>query len=136
MFSFFKRKSKDTPPEAADAAPAPATVETVAAAAAAAAPPAVIEPAESTAETRASWMRRLKAGLSRTSTGLTTLFVGARIDEELYEELEAALLMADAGVEATQFLLNGLKRRVREQKLTDASQVKIALRALMIELLT
>lgn len=81
-------------------------------------------------------MRRLKAGLSRTSTGLTTLFVGARIDEELYEELEAALLMADAGVEATQFLLNGLKRRVREQKLTDASQVKTALRALMIELLT
>ena len=56
-------------------------------------------------------MKRLKAGLSKTSTGLTTLFVGARIDEDLYEELEAALLMADAGVEATQFLLNGLKRR-------------------------
>ena len=143
MFSFFKRKSKDTPQEAADAAPAPATVaveaEATAAGAtavAATAPAALIEPAESTAETRASWMRRLKAGLSRTSTGLTTLFVGARIDEELYEELEAALLMADTGVEATQFLLNGLKRRVREQKLTDASQVKIALRALLVELLT
>ena len=143
MFSFFKRKSKDTPQEAADAAPAPATVaveaEATAAGAtavAATAPAALIEPAESTAETRASWMRRLKAGLSRTSSGLTTLFVGARIDEELYEELEAALLMADTGVEATQFLLNGLKRRVREQKLTDASQVKIALRALLVELLT
>ncbi len=47
----------------------------------------------------------------------------------------AALLMADAGVEATQFLLNGLKRRVKEQKLTDAAQVKTALRALLVELL-
>ena len=44
--------------------------------------------------------------------------------------------MADTGVEATQFLLNGLKRRVREQKLTDASQVKTALRALLVGLLT
>ena len=131
MFSFFKRKSKDTPPEAADAAPAPALPQ-----AAPAAPIAVIEPVQTAAETRASWMKRLKTGLSKTSTGLTTLFVGARIDEALYEELESALLMADTGVEATQFLLNGLKRRVREQKLTDASQVKTALRALLVELLT
>jgi fused signal recognition particle receptor len=131
MFSFFKRKSKDTPPEAAEAMPAPALPQ-----AAPAAPAAVIEPVQTPAETRASWMRRLKTGLSKTSTGLTTLFVGARIDEALYEELESALLMADTGVEATQFLLNGLKRRVREQKLTDASQVKTALRALLVELLT
>ena len=131
MFSFFKRKSKDTPPEAADAAPAPALPQ-----AAPAAPIAVIEPVQTAAETRASWMKRLKTGLSKTSTGLTTLFVGARIDDALYEELESALLMADTGVEATQFLLNGLKRRVREQKLTDASQVKTALRALLVELLT
>ena len=134
MFSFFKRKSKDTPPEAADAAlapvPAPALPQS-----GPAVPAAVIEPVQTAEETRASWMKRLKTGLSKTSSGLTTLFVGARIDEELYEELESALLMADAGVEATQFLLNGLKRRVREQKLTDASQVKIALRALMVELL-
>jgi fused signal recognition particle receptor len=136
MFSFFKRKSKDTLPEAADAQPVSLQAEPAAVADTAPAAVTVIEPAQETAETRATWMKRLKAGLSKTSSGLTTLFVGARIDEELYEELEAALLMADAGVEATQFLLNGLKRRVREQKLTDASQVKAALRTLMVELLT
>nr|WP_217346948.1 signal recognition particle-docking protein FtsY [Noviherbaspirillum sp. L7-7A]MBV0880174.1 signal recognition particle-docking protein FtsY [Noviherbaspirillum sp. L7-7A] len=151
MFSFFKRKPKDTPTDTETAppaaAPAPAPAAPVAAAAPAAAPQAMPEPAatapqaivvpvETPAETRQSWMKRLKAGLSKTSTNLTTLFVGARIDDELYEELEAALLMADTGVEATQFLLNGLKRRVKEQKLTDASQVKTALRALMVELLT
>jgi len=144
MFSFFKRKPKDTPTDtetAPLAAPAPAPAAPAAAPQAAPesvlpAPQAVVVPVETPAETRQSWVKRLKAGLSKTSTSLTTLFVGARIDDELYEELEAALLMADAGVEATQFLLNGLKRRVKEQKLTDASQVKTALRALMVELLT
>ncbi len=144
MFSFFKRKPKDTPTdtEIAPPAAAPSLAPDVPAAApqaipepAAPAPQAVVVAVETPAETRQSWMRRLKAGLSKTSTNLTTLFVGARIDDELYEELEAALLMADAGVEATQFLLNGLKRRVKEQKLTDAAQVKTALRALLVELL-
>ncbi|MDQ9169020.1 signal recognition particle-docking protein FtsY [Oxalobacteraceae bacterium R-40] len=96
----------------------------------------VLVPAETPPEVKKSWMSRLKAGLSKTSTNLTTLFVGAKIDDELYEELESALLMADAGVEATEQLLNSLKRRVKEQKLTEAAQVKSALRSLMIELLT
>lgn len=143
MFSFFKRKPKDTPTDTEIAPPAaPSLAPDVPAAPsqaipepAAPAPQAVVVAVETPAETRQSWMRRLKAGLSKTSTNLTTLFVGARIDDELYEELEAALLMADAGVEATQFLLNGLKRRVKEQKLTDAAQVKTALRALLVELL-
>ena len=87
------------------------------------------------AEQKQSWMVRLKSGLSKTSNNLTTLFVGARIDDDLYDELEAALLMADAGVDATQFLLDALKRKVRNDKLTDASQVKSALRALLIEML-
>jgi len=151
MFSFFKRKPKDTPvvdtpAVPADAPAAPAGLSTPPAAVQPAQPvplvqaevgePELIEPAQTPAETRQSWMKRLKTGLSKTSSSLTTLFVGARIDEDLYEELESALLMADAGVEATQFLLNGLRKRVREQKLTDAAQVKTALRALMIELLT
>jgi fused signal recognition particle receptor len=96
----------------------------------------ILIPVETPPEVRKSWMSRLKAGLSKTSTNLTTLFVGAKIDDALYEELESALLMADAGVEATEQLLDRLKRRVKEQKLTDAAQVKSALRALLIELLT
>jgi fused signal recognition particle receptor len=145
MFSFFKRKPKDTPTDTETATPAVADLP--APAAPAPAPQPIPEPAataaealvvavETPAETRQSWMKRLKVGLSKTSTNLTTLFVGARIDDDLYDELEAALLMADAGVEATQFLLNALKRRVKEQKLTDAAQVKSALRSLMVEMLT
>jgi fused signal recognition particle receptor len=87
------------------------------------------------AERKSSWMARLKAGLSKTSTNLSLLFVGARIDEDLYEELESALLMADAGMDATQFLLDGLRRKVKEDKLLDASAVKAALKVLMTDML-
>jgi fused signal recognition particle receptor len=87
------------------------------------------------AEKKKSWMERLKAGLSKTSSNLSLLFVGAKIDEDLYEELEAALLMADAGMEATQFLLDGLRRKVKEDKLLEASAVKNALRVLMTDML-
>ena len=77
----------------------------------------------------------MKAGLSKTSSNISLLFVGAKIDDDLYEELEAALLMADAGVEATAHLLDELKKKVKEDKLQDALAVKAALKHLMIALL-
>lgn len=86
-------------------------------------------------EEKKSWLQKLKAGLSKTSVNLTTLFVGAKIDDDLYEELESALLVSDAGVEATQFLLDALKKKVKAEKLTEAQQVKTALRTLLIEML-
>lgn len=143
MFSFFKKKAKDTPPApqpeaAAPEAAAPAPVaEPVREAPSTPVPAEVVaEPVALSEQARRSWMARLKSGLSKTSSSLTTLFLGARIDDDLYEELEAALLMADAGVEATNLLLEGLKRKVKEQKLTDPVQVKAALRTLLVELLT
>jgi fused signal recognition particle receptor len=89
----------------------------------------------SDAEKKKSWMARLKAGLSKTSSNLSLLFVGARIDEDLYEELESALLMADAGMDATDYLLTNLRRKVKEDKLLDAAAVKGALKELMVDLL-
>jgi fused signal recognition particle receptor len=87
------------------------------------------------AEQKRSWMARLKAGLSKTSSNLSLLFVGARIDEDLYEELESALLMSDAGIDATEYLLSNLRRKVKDDKLLDAAAVKDALKVLMVDLL-
>jgi len=70
------------------------------------------------------WLDKLKAGLRKTGSSLATVFTGTRIDDELYEELETALLMADTGVKATEFLLADLKRRVKETKTTDPAAVK------------
>ncbi|MEX5746459.1 signal recognition particle-docking protein FtsY [Massilia sp. X63] len=135
----------DAPPSQAPApAPVSAPVSAPAPAPAPAAPAAVqvgelfpetAERPTSEAEQKRSWMARLKAGLSKTSSNLSLLFVGARIDEDLYEELESALLMSDAGMDATQYLLDALRRKVKEDRLLDAAQVKAALKELMVELL-
>jgi fused signal recognition particle receptor len=140
MFSFFKKKTKDTPavppdgalPAPAASQPAPQQPEVGVAIAA----EVQREPTATPAQQRHSWLTRLKAGLAKTSSNLTTLFVGAKIGDELYEELESALLMSDAGVAATQYLLDALKRKVKDEKLTEAAEVKTALRELLIALLT
>jgi len=119
MFSFFKKKS---PPPAA-----PATVDATVPAPAEAEMPAlapqapVTLPAEAA---RSSWLQRLKNGLRKTGSSITTVFTGTQIDDNLYEELETALLMADTGVKATEHLLTDLKRRVKDAKATDPAQVK------------
>ncbi len=80
-----------------------------------------------TAPERAGWFTKLKTGLRKTGTGITAVFVNAQIDEALYEELESALLMADTGVKATEFLLEDLRRRVKSTIATEAAQVRVLL---------
>ncbi|AQG97598.1 signal recognition particle-docking protein FtsY [Burkholderia sp. KK1] len=95
----------------------------------------IVPPPMLDAAAKKSWLSRLRHGLSKTSNNLTGIFVSAKIDEDLYEELETALLMSDAGVDATEFLLESLREKVRAERLTDATQVKAALRELLIDLL-
>lgn len=81
------------------------------------------------------WLARLKQGLAKTGASIAQVFTGTQITESLYEELETALLMADAGVKATEHLLRDLKRRVKETKATDPAQVKGLLVDAITELL-
>jgi fused signal recognition particle receptor len=64
------------------------------------------------------------------------LFTGKPIDDELYEELESALLMADAGIAATQYILDKLKLKIKLQGSSNASDVKHLLVEVLTELLT
>ncbi|UXH77746.1 signal recognition particle-docking protein FtsY [Roseateles amylovorans] len=84
---------------------------------------------------RKSWMDKLRQGLRKTGSSIAQVFTGTQIDDALYEELEAALLMADAGVRATEFLLEDLKRRVKESKATDPAAVRHLLVDALSELL-
>jgi fused signal recognition particle receptor len=87
-----------------------------------------------------SWRDRLKAGLSKTRATLNTplgeLFSRGKIDDELLEELESTLLMADCGIDATQWLLDELKARVKRDKLEDAQQLRTVLAELLTTLLS
>jgi len=112
-------------------APAPSATPAPAPTPVAAAP--VAEPVIATE--RKGWFDKLKTGLRKTGTGIQAVFVNAKIDEELYEELESALLMADTGVKATEYLLDDLRGRVKRQMATDASQVKALLAETVADLL-
>ncbi|HYK00054.1 MAG TPA: signal recognition particle-docking protein FtsY [Burkholderiaceae bacterium] len=116
MFSFFRKKSGP------ESAPAQAT-------------PAAEPSAQPLAEPRQGWVERLRGGLRRTGSSITQVFTGARIDEALYDELEAALLMADAGPTATRHLLDDLKRRVRDAGATEPTAVRSLLADALTDLL-
>jgi fused signal recognition particle receptor len=94
------------------------------------------EPVPAPVSDRKPWLARLRQGLSRTRGNLATLFVGVKVDEALFEELETALLTSDTGVETTTHLLGALRERVKKERLSEPMQVKAALRALLVELLT
>ena len=91
--------------------------------------------AQPTPAARSGWLDRLKSGLKKTGSSITTVFTGTRIDEALYEDLETALLMADAGVPATETLLADLKRRVKEARATEPAQVRALLQDAIADLL-
>ena len=84
---------------------------------------------------RASWLHRLKRGLQKTGAQLTGLFGGARVDEQLFEELEGALISADAGLDATQKLLLRLRARAKKDRIESPAALKEALSAELGELL-
>ena len=132
MFSFFKKKP---PPAPADPVPA-APVDLPAVAAAADSAPLSPPPQEATPATaRQGWLSRLTQGLRKTGAGIAQVFTGTRIDDALYEELESALLLADTGVSAAEFLLVDLKRRVKEAKAAEPIAVKALLADAITDLL-
>ncbi len=83
---------------------------------------------------------RIKNGLSRTSSqlskGLGSLLLGKKaIDDELLEEIETQLLMADVGLEATEEIIGTLTDSLARKQLVDSEALFDKLKALMKEML-
>lgn len=84
---------------------------------------------------RQNWLSKLKAGLGKTAASISGVFGGSKIDEALYEDLESALLMADAGVGATQQLITGLRKSAKATGASDPMALKDLLIVALTELL-
>jgi len=86
-----------------------------------------------------SWAARLKAGLARTRQALdesfNTLLRRRVVDDALFDELEAALITADCGVEAAAALIARLRSRARKAHLEDGAALKQALKEELLALL-
>jgi fused signal recognition particle receptor len=87
-----------------------------------------------------SWAARLKNGLARTrevlNTPVSELFTRRRVDESLFQDLETALLQADCGVSATEWLITSLREKARKQKIEEGDALKQALKDSLTELLS
>jgi len=83
----------------------------------------------------ASFLEKLKAGLKSTGARLSGLLSGRRIDETLFDELEATLIGSDAGIEATGFLLTQLRMEAKRAGLETSEQLKEALKQALLKLL-
>lgn len=137
MFSFFKKKSPPppaaAPSEPVASAPLPAQGGSLIGSALVA-PIEIPEPGATPPE-RQKWLDKLKAGLGKTASSISGVFGGSQIDEELYDNLESALLMADAGVSATQLLTEALRKKVKTSGVTHPVALKNILIAELTELL-
>jgi len=83
---------------------------------------------------------RLKAGLSRTRSGITdglsNLVLGKKaIDDDVLDEIETLLLTSDVGVDATQEIVTDLTGRIKRKQLNDADALFAALREDMTAIL-
>ena len=75
-----------------------------------------------------SFTQRMRKALSRTGEGIGSLFLGGKaIDDDLLEELETLLLMADVGIDSTANILAEITDRLNRKALKDSASLKVAL---------
>lgn len=67
---------------------------------------------------------KLKQGLAKTKQ----VFSFTKVDENLLDELEEKLVIADVGIETTEKIINNLRTRIKKENLKEADEVKNALR--------
>ena len=83
---------------------------------------------------------KLKAGLAKTKNALfgrlDQLFHGfSKVDEDMLEELEEVLITADVGVGPTEKIIDGLRGKIRAEKITEPEKVKTALEEILVSMI-
>ncbi len=78
-------------------------------------------------------LKKTRDSFMNAVTGVLNSFV--KIDEELFEELEEAMIMSDMGMQTAEHITELLRKRVKEQGITDPTEIKALLEGIITELL-
>ncbi len=86
------------------------------------------------------WLDKLKQGLTKTRDNISEkieqiITFNKAIDEDFLEELEEIMIMSDIGVNTTTKIIDMLRKKIKEDKIKDAEEVKKALRDIICEIL-
>lgn len=83
-----------------------------------------------------SFFDKLKSGLSKTKKSLFGIFKSFRkVDEDLLDELEEMLICADVGVSVAEEIMDQLREEIKENKITEAEDVKAYLKSILSNLI-
>ncbi len=97
------------------------------------------QPAEETAPAKEGFIKRLRARLNKGDSWLTydlaNLVPGGKIDEDVLEELEGLLVMADVGVDTTGRIIDELSARLKRNELNDIDALRAGLKDSITDIL-
>ena len=87
------------------------------------------------------FFEKLKNGLTKTRESIAkqvnnVFSVFVKVDDELFENLEEALIMADIGVETSTYIIEKLRDNVKHKHITDGNLVKEELKSIISEILS
>lgn len=95
---------------------------------------------ETEEEKKQSWFSRLKSGLSKSRENIVGQISGlvrlrGKIDDELWDDMEAILIQADVGVESTMRIIDNLRDRVARERVTEAEKLNDFLKDELVSIL-
>ena len=96
--------------------------------------------ADEYADEKDGFFARLKSSISKTKNAITERIDGVfqsfkTIDDDLYDELEEVLIMADIGANTAAFILDELKQKAKAEKIKEPSELKEALKVIISDIL-
>ena len=78
---------------------------------------------------------KIKQGLSKTASSISSVFTASELDDDFYDELEESLILADLGVETTEKAVTRLRALAKERHIKTTAEAREALREVLVEML-
>ena len=81
------------------------------------------------------FFEKIKQGLSRTASSISSVFTASELDDDFYDDLEESLILADLGMDTTVKAVERLRLLVRDRRIKTVQEAKEALREVLCDML-
>lgn len=81
------------------------------------------------------FFEKLKQGLSKTASSISSVFTASELDDEFYDDLEESLIVSDLGMDTTEAVMDRLRQTAKEQCIKTVDEAKVALRGILADML-
>ena len=78
------------------------------------------------------FFEKLKQGLSKTASSISSVFTASELDDEFYDDLEESLIVSDLGMDTTEAVMDRLRQTAKEQRIKTVDEAKLALPVILV----